>query len=1691
MQRTTAKSIVLIAFLSFFHLSTCVQVSKAQQKQAMTVGKPSELVATDPEIRGLLDDSATTCSQLNVDNKLDRLQKAISLADQRGLIGDRGLAEATLASAYISRGDLELGFTTAKKAMQDAIDARNKVLEADLLVSLAAEARVRGNTQEAIDLLSKSLNTSAKAGSFYEKAHALGELGVVQLGQGKSAEAASSIDEALKIDTLNGFAFEAIHLVYRGYYLGMTGKIDQAVEVLIQARTKAISADDPYCFLRAEEAYALALAKSGKTDQAISEMMLLKNGQLQTFVQGLEQQKCLALVLDYPIFHLTFVEGLTSVLEAANQREQELAIWQEAYSYSHEQRVLVGEAEAAQKIADLSNQFKRSEEALKYYAIAGNLYRRLQNEPLLAHVELSQSLLLIQVGRGKEAVSLEYELASYAKRHSLRRDEFIAYSVLAEIYQPVGDAEGARDALEKALALVRPGPFDEELNNRVVLEDYLRLADVYKALNLPTQELINIDRAFFVAVHLGDEKTQKSELAYLDQRLKELRTREVVEESVKNGHLVGSLTYSIILYLRDGYPSKPSDDKSNFERMGNLPSQIVNQPGGAKALADIVDQLGPILGLEKVPTLIALGRYYIGEGANPVLAERYASMAEKLLQDAKVDNAPNRVASACVLALSYSRQSKTAQATNKITECLSLADKTNDPVTIRYAQAMDVTMQIERGDIAAARNSLELLKKDMPDQPYVLGEYALALSKVKLYEQASSELDRAIKIYSSLGKQNLAGALYVLMANALDSDPSEKAKALQLKYLLDAQHIYLEMKSDSDLADVLGFIGDSHFKAAQTKNAVSNYEKARELGLKLKREDIVAISDLRLGTVYKSQKDFVKAIDLHSRAAQTFQDLKMPALELIALERLAADYSSSGDPEKALSLLLQAKDRAGNASTEIKYEVRYHLGWAYGSLGQYENALVSFQEALEITNQAGDIAHSAYLHLAIAEVSQLLGQWDDAKAEAEEALRSFQGIGDQHGEVTSLDKLLSIYGDRTSPLRNFDQAMQYYEKAKVLGAQESIQFSLVELYLAAGRYVDAASAANEAIANCARSKNSECEANGYVELAEAKGLSGDLLKARAAFNKARDLGADSIDPYSHGRYLYREALLLTREQKLNESLTVYEELIPLIEKIKGSLGLKDEKSFSENYGFIYGDLVSLLYTMSQREASNKTTFAAQALEYTEKNKARQFADSWGRVFVSQMRKSLPADIQETERTLLSKREKLLLKLNSNSALAAPPPTIEKEHLELELASAQNELNAFILELRKSYPQYAAVAYPEPIKFSKLPLRRAETFIEFKVTDDATFAWIIQNQDGVRNQITLFYKIPRTRSWLLERLSTIQKGLNSGHFEIAGRKMSEQLFAELFPGDAANIIANSQEVIFVPDDILFILPFELFSPAASRDEFVLLNKGTTYYPSAVSFELARTARHETNWPKTFLGIGDPVTSQEDERKPLVDALKSTESASSGHGAENRGSEKFVAVDQSSLKTRGCSFDSLPNTKVEVQNIASLLKSRNEWVEVRLGIEATKNELLQTDLSKFRFLHFATHATTKCNAEPSLVLSYDGGAQSHMFLSMSEISGLKLDSESVVLSACNTGTGEIRRAEGVMSLGRAFLAAGSSSVTVSLWQVSDESTAELMGKYYQGLLAGKPKNIALAEARRALFSGRYKDPFYWAPFIVIGE
>jgi CHAT domain-containing protein len=92
--------------------------------------------------------------------------------------------------------------------------------------------------------------------------------------------------------------------------------------------------------------------------------------------------------------------------------------------------------------------------------------------------------------------------------------------------------------------------------------------------------------------------------------------------------------------------------------------------------------------------------------------------------------------------------------------------------------------------------------------------------------------------------------------------------------------------------------------------------------------------------------------------------------------------------------------------------------------------------------------------------------------------------------------------------------------------------------------------------------------------------------------------------------------------------------------------------------------------------------------------------------------------------------------------------------------------------------------------------------------------------------------------------------------------------------------------------------------------------------------------------------------------------------------------------------------------------------------------------------------------------------------------------------VVLSACNTGLGRIQDGEGVFGLKRAFILAGARTLVVSLWPVPDQETKDLMVAFYQGLLAGKPKVRALADAKQSVAMLK-PDPYYWAAFVLVGN
>ncbi len=188
--------------------------------------------------------------------------------------------------------------------------------------------------------------------------------------------------------------------------------------------------------------------------------------------------------------------------------------------------------------------------------------------------------------------------------------------------------------------------------------------------------------------------------------------------------------------------------------------------------------------------------------------------------------------------------------------------------------------------------------------------------------------------------------------------------------------------------------------------------------------------------------------------------------------------------------------------------------------------------------------------------------------------------------------------------------------------------------------------------------------------------------------------------------------------------------------------------------------------------------------------------------------------------------------------------------------------------------------------------------------------------------------------------------------------------------------------------------------------------------------------------------------------------------------------------------------LPYSADEAKAIRALAAG-GERVKYFTGFDASRERVLSGELAGERILHFASHAVVDTDhpERSGLVLSlFDHkGRPVDGYVRLPELYGLELQAELVVLSACRTALGREFRGEGLVGLTRAFLNAGASRVVVSLWSVEDRATAELMTRFYRGVLGeGLAPAAALRSAQLSLRSeARWRAPYYWAGFVLQGE
>ena len=306
----------------------------------------------------------------------------------------------------------------------------------------------------------------------------------------------------------------------------------------------------------------------------------------------------------------------------------------------------------------------------------------------------------------------------------------------------------------------------------------------------------------------------------------------------------------------------------------------------------------------------------------------------------------------------------------------------------------------------------------------------------------------------------------------------------------------------------------------------------------------------------------------------------------------------------------------------------------------------------------------------------------------------------------------------------------------------------------------------------------------------------------------------------------------------------------------------------------------------------------------------------------------------------------------------------------------------------------------------------------------------------------------------------------GKQEVAAEKAKELEHLLL---DPIPELGDYSQLTIVPDGVLHLLPFDALSDSSGT--YAVERWTISYTPSAGSEYLLRTRKRPIA-TRSFFGVGGVLYSRSDN--PSKSAT-----ARIPRGAEAEGFPANLS-----------SLPNLPHSAEEVRTASHLLGG--DPSSLQIGEHATSQAFNQVDLKDYKVIHFAVHAIVDLDRPEDSALLI-GSFPSMTFLGPRDILQFHLNSELVVLSACDTGVGRLQGQEGSWNLARSFLMAGSNSVVSTLWRVDDSYSASLIENFYTHLSQGMDKARALQTAKIDILRqfGHDTPPYDWAGFLLLGD
>ena len=867
-------------------------------------------------------------------------------------------------------------------------------------------------------------------------------------------------------------------------------------------------------------------------------------------------------------------------------------------------------------------------------------------------------------------------------------------------------------------------------------------------------------------------------------------------------------------------------------------------------------------------------------------------------------------------------------------------------------------------------------------------------------------------------------------------------------------------KFDSIYAEYSNTIGYMYYQSGQYQQAESYWIEAKKIRAKVlgERHPNYITSVNNLASLYLEIGDYAQAELLFIEAKKTIIAVsgKEHSSYGVSLNNLGNLYYIIGQYEQVEPLYIEAKNIFGIVfgKEHKKYAISANnLAVLYQEMGQFSKAEPLFIEAINIIAKSlgtGHPLHGDYLN-NLALLYKNMGQFSQAESLYLESLNIIlKVLGRNHPSYsTGLGNLAVLYR-KTGKL---SQAESLYIEAKNITAKvygkEHYKYALNLNYLAA--LYEEMNKLDMAYYYCIESMNANSP------------------QIDSNFTDVENL--DKFNFYSN-KYLYRTNKILLKvlksqylqsrdKSKLELHYKISKAVMRLNERIRNGFSNEGDKLRILRINSIFVE-----YGIESALLLEKDIYIQEAFSFAEQNKSILLADA-----VKGNRARALGDLPDSlaEKEVFFQNKKAELKKKQFSARSQE----QIDQINHSVGELNLEIAAFLKSLNDKYPKYHALKYRNitaNVEDIQALLDEKTLFIEYFQTDNILYLFTVSKE-----KVELF-PLNITKNVLKEKIQQLRYALSSYTFITEQKDKDFRLYTQCAHWFFKELIEigiqdkSIQNLIIVADGELGHVPFGAFlaDPAPQKisgyqNLHYLINDYNISYNYSATLWKENLTRIKQNYNSGMLACA----------------------------------ASYSSVDSSLLKYRQPHFFNLrgkllplPAAQKEIEALAN-----NFWGDFLLQDSANEH-YFKEHAHNYGIIHLAMHGVLDSRTPmlSSLVFSENRDSTEDNFLQAFEIARLKLRADLVVLSACETGYGEFEQGEGVISLARSFMYAGVPSLVVSLWQVNDNSTVQLMTSFYHNLSEGMSKDLALRKAKLSYIkntNGIMAHPAFWSPFIQLGD